>query len=121
MKQVHHLAIIGQPAFVHGKTVDCPHCNQPALVREDGSALCLDSNRSFAPESADGELHTMRVQFDARHGIKLHHRQQMVPIMVATSGFDEDPNGGFHPDLSGTLERLAVGLMLTGGLNRVYA
>jgi hypothetical protein len=121
MKQVHHLAIIGQPALVEGKTSACPHCGEPALVREDGSVFCVDGNKSFTPESTDGELHTMRLAFDERQGIKLGHRHQMVPMMLATSGFDQDPNGGFHPELSGVLERVAQGLMLTGSMNRVYA
>jgi hypothetical protein len=91
------------------------------MVREDGSVFCVDDNRSFAPDSTDGELFAMRRDFDARNGIKPHHRNQMVPMFLATSGFDQDPNGGFHPELSGVLERVAQGLMLTGGMNRVYA
>jgi hypothetical protein len=121
MKQVHHLAIISQPAFVDGQTIACPHCDQPALVREDGSAYCLDGNKSFAPELADGELFAMRQKFDRKHGIAPHHRLQMVPLMLATSGFEDGPDGRFHPELSDALERMAVGNMLTGGLNRVYA
>jgi hypothetical protein len=121
MKQVHHLAIIAQPALVDGKTVTCPHCNQPALVREDGSVLCLEGNKSFAPESTDGELFAMRQAFDRQNGIAAHQRYHMVPRLLAASGFDKDPNVPFHPDMSGLLKRLAVGDMLTGGHNRVYA
>jgi len=121
MKQVHHLAIIGQPAFEAGKNVNCPHCNQQALVREDGSAYCLESNRSFAPEPSDAELFAMRQTFDRRHGIELHHRHQMVPSLLAASGYDAaDPNRPFHPELTGVLERVASGAMLPG-INRVFA
>jgi hypothetical protein len=45
----------------------------------------------------------------------------MVPRLLATSGFGDDPSGRFHPDLSGIVERLAMGAMHTGGMNRVYA
>jgi hypothetical protein len=121
MKQVHHLAIIAQPAFVDGKTITCPHCDQPALVREDGSAYCLSGNRSFAPESSDGELFVLRQDFDREHGIEAHHRQHMVPRMLATAGFDQNPNRPFNPELADAMERMARGDMLTGGLNRVFA
>jgi hypothetical protein len=121
MKHVHHLAIIAQPALVDGMSVTCPHCDQPALVREDGSAYCVGGNKSFAPDRADGELFAMRQAFDLKHGIAVHQRYQMVPRLLATSGFGDDPSGRFHPDLSGIVERLAMGAMHTGGMNRVYA
>jgi hypothetical protein len=121
MKQVNHLAIIAQPALVDGVTVNCPHCNEPTQVREDGSLYCLGGGISFAPESTDGELFTMRQDFDARNGISLSQRLLMVPRMLVTSGFDPEGNGRFNPELADALERFAMGGMLSGGLNRVYA
>jgi hypothetical protein len=120
MKQVHHLAIIAQPAFVDGKKVDCPHCHQPALVREDGSAYCLKGSKSFAPESTDGELFTMRQDFDKQHGITLHHRQQMVPLMLVSHGFEDGPDGRFNPLLADAHQRLASG-MPGAGHHRTHA
>lgn len=83
MKNVHHLAIIAQPAFIEGLTTTCPHCDQDAMVREDGSAFCVSGNLSFAPEPSDGELFNMRRLFDARNGIELKHRFVMVPSVIA--------------------------------------
>jgi hypothetical protein len=82
MKIVHHLAVIGQPAFVEGLTVNCPHCNHQARVREDGSALCIEGNKSFEPERTDGELFAMRQAFDAKNGINYQHRLIMVPTVI---------------------------------------
>jgi|GEM_PF-770525 len=115
MKHVHVLAIIAQPAFVEGKSIDCPHCKVPAMVREDGSAYCVAENKSFAPEATDGELHQMRHDFDAQHGIKPGHRHTMVPQMLISAGLGDDPNGKFNPELSNANERFARGLMLSTG------
>jgi len=115
MKHVHILAIIAQPAVVDGKSIECPHCQAQAMVREDGSAFCVAENKAFAPENTDGELLEMRRAFDAKHGIKPEHRLTMVPQMLATSGFGDSPSGKFNPELSDAGERYARGLQLQGG------
>ncbi len=120
MKLVNPIAIIAQLARVDGMTVNCPHCNQPALVREDGSLYCLDGSQTFAPESTDGELFAMRRAFDLKHGITFETRLLMVPRMLAHAGFEES-TGRFNPELAGAMESFARGGILSGGLNRVFA
>ncbi|MBU6452460.1 MAG: hypothetical protein KGS72_11815 [Cyanobacteria bacterium REEB67] len=112
MKQVHHVAIIAQPAFVEGLNITCPHCSGSARVREDGSAFCTAEVKNFAPEREDTTLTAMRLDFDKRNGITVTDRLLMVPTMLANAGFAEGPEGRFNPVLANIREPFARGAML---------
>lgn len=83
MKQVKPFEILGNPKSVDRQHA-CPTCSARTTVFEDGSLICVVEGKCFAPEPADGELWTMRQNFDRANGIDASARL-VIPARIGAS------------------------------------
>jgi hypothetical protein len=91
MKQVHVTEILGQPKRID-RQVACPACSARAMAFEDGSIACIAENKSFSPDSRDGELFALRQAFDEKNGITISDRLNAT-MVIHQGDLSDRPNG----------------------------